>query len=109
MPSYDANLRLFDKRRLATPLLSHPVGGGIWRLKWHPSDESKLLVACMQDGFKVVQWRHEGIEDTMATLGLFDGHESLAYGADWTQHANGAMLAATCSFYDHQLKTWWAT
>ena len=29
-------------------------GGGVWRVSWHPLDKSKLLCACMQNGFAVV-------------------------------------------------------
>ncbi len=40
------------------PLTEVDVGGGAWRIKWHPSSARKhdLLVASMHDGFKVVRF-----------------------------------------------------
>jgi diphthamide biosynthesis protein 7 len=49
----------------------------------------------------------QGGEDGVEIVRVFEGHESLAYGADWS-YAPGAeeSLVATCSFYDHNLQTW---
>jgi diphthamide biosynthesis protein 7 len=75
-------------------------------------------VACMHDGFKVVQLSAEvfgqpgeGIQSTVLTS--FNEHESLAYGVDWSVSDNLAglpsqSLVASGSFYDHSLKTWLA-
>jgi diphthamide biosynthesis protein 7 len=102
LDSYDAKLRLFDKRATARPLSELDVGGGIWRARWHPTEPSRLLVACMHDGFKVVDASDSTSPSISARL---DEHGSLAYGADWTR-ATGGTVAATCSFYDHSLKSW---
>jgi len=98
------------------------VGGGVWRVKWHPSSARRhdILVACMHDGFKVIQPRTPlDLEDRVAGPTLlngveykvtqrFDEHQSLGYGVDWSHASNagGSTLVASCSFYDHILHTW---
>ncbi|KAI0724560.1 WD-40 repeat-containing protein [Cerioporus squamosus] len=119
--SYDNTVRLFDTRNPLVPLTEVDVGGGAWRVKWHPSPTRKndLLVACMHDGFKVVRF-HFGSGDIAEGFSLaaskpwevvkrFDQHTSLAYGADWSfaQNEDGdRTLVASCSFYDHTLHLW---
>ncbi|KAF8560353.1 WD40 repeat-like protein [Imleria badia] len=118
--SYDNKVRLFDTRKPLKPLRDVDVGGGAWRVKWHPSAERKhdLLVACMHDGFKVVRFHPfgNGLEESSFADGIgheiakrFDQHESLAYGVDWSfQHHEGGgdTLIASCSFYDCALHIW---
>ncbi|BEI82061.1 hypothetical protein CcaverHIS002_0212210 [Cutaneotrichosporon cavernicola] len=55
--SYDAHLRLFDARSPARPLLELEMPGGIWRTRWHPSQQRKgdILNACMHGGFAVAR------------------------------------------------------
>ncbi|KAF7320337.1 WD-REPEATS-REGION domain-containing protein [Mycena kentingensis (nom. inval.)] len=107
--SYDEKVRIFDKRQLLSPISEINVGGGVWRIKWHPSATRRndILVACMHDGFKVVRLGVTG--DGGDIIKRFDQHESLAYGADWSfaDSANGNdTLIASCSFYDHSLHLW---
>ncbi|KAG8904804.1 hypothetical protein FRC01_008592 [Tulasnella sp. 417] len=89
------------------------VGGGAWRVKWHPSAQRRhdILVACMHDGFKVL--RTSGTEEGpilsssgYEVLKRFDEHKSLAYGVDWSYKEGADSLVASCSFYDHVLHTW---
>ncbi|KAI9063069.1 WD40 repeat-like protein [Trametes sanguinea] len=118
--SYDNTVRLFDTRKPLVPLTQVDVGGGAWRVKWHPSPTRRndLLVACMHDGFKVVRLDLSG-EDPSSALGAldqpwevikrFDKHESLAYGVDWSfagDKGDDGTLVASCSFYDHTLHLW---
>jgi hypothetical protein len=83
--SYDESVRLFDTRLLARPsALGHAnVGGGAWRVKWHPDAARKhdLLVACMHDGAKVVRFQNL---DEPEVLQSFTKHESMVYGVDWS-------------------------
>jgi len=114
--SYDSTVRLFDTRNLRVSVCHADVGGGAWRVKWHPSGARKndLLVACMHDGFKVVRFSSEGSDATSgfsnsAVLERFDEHKSLAYGVDWSYHEDAVhddTLIASCSFYDRVLYTW---
>ncbi|BGP36861.1 hypothetical protein JCM10450v2_000753 [Rhodotorula kratochvilovae] len=118
--SYDSHIRLFDRRKPQVPLMTYDAGGGIWRLKWHPTDPRRLLVAGMHGGFKVVDfdglalnggtdesgWLKPGEASLHAR---FDAHESLAYGVDWSdggRTSEGKDLVASCSFYDHSLHVW---
>ncbi|KAJ7630947.1 WD40-repeat-containing domain protein [Roridomyces roridus] len=102
--SYDNTVRLFDNRKPSAPITQVDVGGGAWRVKWHPSASRKddLLVACMHDGFKIVSFNDEGGQIQKR----FDAHESLAYGVDWSFAEGNETLVASCSFYDHSLHLW---
>lgn len=110
--SYDNTVRLFDKRKPSVSVTQVDVGGGAWRVKWHPSASRKndLLVACMHDGFKVVRFSNDDDSTELgggAVVKRFDSHKSLAYGADWSFAERGEeTLIASCSFYDHSLYLW---
>lgn len=79
--SYDENLRLWDMRMAHSPVMKVELGlgGGVWRMKWHPFDQGLVLAACMHKGFSIV--RVEG--EKMEVVEDYNAHESLAYGADW--------------------------
>ncbi|GJE86117.1 WD-40 repeat-containing protein [Phanerochaete sordida] len=114
--SYNDTVRLFDTRKPLVPLAETNVGGGAWRVKWHPSPTRKddLLVACMHDGCKVVRFALGGggaefhsAASEGAVVHRFDEHASMAYGADWCYApVTGDSLVASCSFYDHKLCLW---
>lgn len=90
----------------------------MWRTKFHPDPSRRaILLATMHDGFKVVElssrliegqdWNSLEAEDAVVTT-RFDGHDSLAYGVDWSRAAakDGESLVASCSFYDHSMHMW---
>ncbi|KAL7566564.1 hypothetical protein ACA910_000633 [Epithemia clementina (nom. ined.)] len=59
--SYDETVSLLDLRYMVNgsgkPIrLGQPraVGGGVWRLKWHPVRDNRLLVAAMHGGCRVL-------------------------------------------------------
>lgn len=100
------------------PLLTIPMGGGIWRTRFHPHAEraGDLLVACMHDGFKIVHvsqgmtggdWESD-YNVNGSVVKIFEEHSSLAYGADWSRlpMEEGESLVGTCSFYDHTMHLW---
>ena len=85
--SYDECIRLWDVRVLARPMAVCQVamGGGVWRVKWHPQRADVLLAACMHGGAAVVQLSEGEAEGGMRGSGgeRYDGHQSMVYGADW--------------------------
>ncbi|XP_047995725.1 diphthine methyltransferase isoform X3 [Leguminivora glycinivorella] len=91
--SYDEKVRLWDARSLKRCLTESSVNGGVWRLKYHPRNPTRVLAACMYGGFRVL-----GVTDSISVLCEYMEHESIAYGADWKFDDSGTV--ATCSFYD---------
>eukprot|EP00580_Thalassiosira_gravida_P012270 CAMPEP_0201632608 /NCGR_PEP_ID=MMETSP0493-20130528/6201_1 /ASSEMBLY_ACC=CAM_ASM_000838 /TAXON_ID=420259 /ORGANISM="Thalassiosira gravida, Strain GMp14c1" /LENGTH=486 /DNA_ID=CAMNT_0048104167 /DNA_START=25 /DNA_END=1482 /DNA_ORIENTATION=- len=120
--SYDENVRIYDHRKMDQPLEKVCVGGGVWRIKWHPScwgvdgtrgHCGKMLVAAMHGGCRVVNVptlvgapSDENMGDA-EILSKFTAHESMAYGADWIWFDQSSCEgAASCSFYDRQAFIW---
>jgi len=108
--SYDENVLIWDTRSMRHPLSTTETGGGVWRLKWHPSRKDILLAGCMHNGFHVIDY-----DDTWSgTIGSsFMEHKSLAYGVDWsyekppvTAEEEELPLVVSCSFYDHLIHLW---
>lgn len=119
--SYDEHVRLYDIRMLQEPLCKVHVGGGVWRIKWHPlcrlggnGKNNKLLVAAMHGGCSVIDCNEltnaSQSSDVSARVVLsFTEHKSMAYGADWIWFNDQSELrevAASCSFYDRQAFLW---
>ena len=134
--SYDEFLRLWDVRNTSRPVMrvlsadtdKVHCGGGVWRIKFHPVNPKLLLVACMHDGFKIMHVDYaadaleaDGAHAPVRTMHHYEGHASLAYGADWVRmQGNGGdgvedkeadascttAIVATCSFYDRALHVW---
>merc|ERR1719253_44383 len=118
--SYDETVRIYDSRKIDQPLAKGSVGGGIWRIKWHPScwdgethSCGKMLVAAMHGGCRVVNINLSSFlssftpSNDIEILSEFTEHESMAYGADWLWFGQSQCEAvASCSFYDNQAFLW---
>lgn len=107
---YDEQLRVFDVRSISKPVneTSVSLGGGVWRIKYHPFVKDLVLTACMHNGFSIVKVNNQNPE----VIETYDKHGSLAYGADWQRCRSGqegkreTNAVATCSFYDRLLRVW---
>lgn len=100
--SYDETIYFWDTRSMRSPINTFQTpGGGIWRLKWHPTNENRLLSASMHAGAFVVDLNNEN-EPKLSTS--FLDHTSMTYGADWSH--SDPDLVASCSFYDHIMHLW---
>ena len=98
---YDQRVALWDLRNLRRALSSCETGGGVWRLKYHPSDPSYLITAAMRGGFHLLR------QDADGQLSLASSHldphtsEGLCYGVDWiAAETVEDSLVGCCSFYD---------
>lgn len=97
----DESVCLLDTRYLSErkPLCrSSNLGGGVWRIKWHPYTPNRILIAAMHAGCRVVNFNGGSCfensdlsEDSLDGIACvtdcctksFTEHESMAYGADW--------------------------
>jgi WD40 repeat protein len=107
MGSYDETIAIYDVRYATQTLLnrSEPLGGGIWRIQWHPTDDDRILVAAMHGGCRVIDLAWSDNYPSFQVVIGFTEHESMAYGADWLVH-DQLEAAASCSFYDRAMFLW---
>jgi diphthamide biosynthesis protein 7 len=134
--SYDEFVRVYDYRKLDQPILKFAVGGGVWRIKWHPScwddnyeqppssernhvKKGRLLIAAMHGGCRVIdiprlenfnydcEYDGSSSVDDIKVMSEFTAHKSMAYGADWVCFGFSVHdAAASCSFYDQKAFLW---
>ena len=109
--SYDESVRLWDLRSLRGPVSTTAVGGGVWRLKWHPR-RPLLAVAAMHNGAHLLDVSSNSAP-SLVEGASYMRHGSMAYGMDWChsdpstgEGAERKPLLASCSFYDSALHMW---
>lgn len=77
-------MRQLDDRK---PLFrTGKLGGGIWRIKWHPYTPNRVLVGAMHMGCRILQFGG----------GCFDGPSSVS----WTHSRDSSVADTTISFYN---------
>lgn len=97
---------MFDTRYISSKQpfwKSGNLGGGIWRMKWHPYTSNRMLVGAMHGGCCVLNFlntwlsandngeyldnanNNESYNDSwdVKCTKYFTEHESMVYGADW--------------------------
>lgn len=118
--SYDETIAILDLRLVSElkpkPLVhSEPLGGGMWRMKWHPTRTNRLLLGAMHGGCRVVDIENlQSRENNSLGINVrqsFTRHKSMAYGADWLAYQAPSdkkliEAAASCSFYDRAMYLW---
>jgi hypothetical protein len=120
--SYDGKVRLWDKRQWRAPVHEYDTGpgGGVWRLKWHPTRPELLLAAAMRAQVQVMRLEEGRAGEAGVTsrqllpVLRYAGHptEALAYGIDWCDGGSGGRSAVgggvvgSCSFYDKNVQLW---
>jgi diphthamide biosynthesis protein 7 len=118
--SYDETLGIYDIRYDCQKRLrkSACMGGGIWRIQWHPNNDNRFLLAAMHGGCRVVNLVDEiagtggdTMPPSIETEMEFTKHQSMAYGVDWLVGSEPGdesyvEAAASCSFYDRATYLW---
>ncbi|KAJ3409144.1 Diphthine methyltransferase [Chytriomyces hyalinus] len=119
--SYDEHVLIWDTRSFKQPIADHHTeGGGVWRIKWHPTNAYRMLTASMHSGFHVIDFSggehgapvdEEFTASNTVTVYTDGEHGSLAYGADWSfvapvENDFSDHLKGSCSFYDHSFHLW---
>jgi diphthamide biosynthesis protein 7 len=94
--SYDEVAAVWDDRATGRgPLATLALGGGVWRLKWHPSPRRPgLLAAAVMyngahlvdvDGLLVGGGEDGAAVPTLTSAAHHTGHASITYGVEWLQ------------------------
>lgn len=104
---YDDCIQTWDVRALRAPVSKRSlgVGGGVWRLRFHPRFANLILTAAMYEGCKVVRMQ---ADQSLTVEASYKEHQSIAYGACWLSDLKprNPLCALTASFYDRSVHLW---
>lgn len=89
--SYDEHIRRFDFRNIKKPICQQMLDGGIWNVE--DADKSNLLVACMYNGWALVNRDTFSVNERKQDAGDF-----ILYGA--TQCGEPSLIAS-CTFNNY--------
>jgi len=106
--SYDECLRIWDLRSMKQPLIqTDSLSGGVWRVKWSPTNNNELVTACMGGGFHTLFSEDGTFTDLQIKESYLGPHQSIAYGVDWSfSNKDSKQYIGCCSFYDKCLSIW---
>lgn len=100
--SYDDYIRVFDVRNWKMEKDELNTGGGVWRIKQHPTYSEFLLIANMYASACIVKFDQIGLK--LKEMGAYLEHAGLCYGCDWAPTVEEDNLTfVCCSFYDQLL------
>ncbi len=94
--SYDDRMLFWDKRNFGKPFHQFKSAGGVWRIRFSPSNPQIIAIAAMYGGFQVYN-RYNLEEISIPT-------QSIAYGISWNSQKKNFLAAS--SFYDSLLGFW---
>ena len=84
------------------------LGGGVWRIRLHPTKHNRFVAACMHSGCAIVTTHVlDGSAACQMQIGQeYKSHESIVYDVDWVHLGKGEFVTVSCSFYDNRLHFW---
>ncbi|KAL0235395.1 hypothetical protein GEMRC1_001977 [Eukaryota sp. GEM-RC1] len=97
---YDDQLIMWDIRFPSRKVASCDMPGGVWDVV--PVSGDVYGVPCMYGGCSLVEIGGKGIRQ----LESYNRHKSIVYGFDSTLTLENKRVAATCSFYDKEIRLW---
>lgn len=97
--SYDDTVCVWDVRNIKIPTWDLNLGGGVWKVKFNPDQPSKILCACMYNGWAILKYDSNGGLSCELNKCI---EEKLLYGVDWCPDNSSYFVC--CTFYDNTVR-----